>query len=97
VINAAKRILWLPFKKIEEPGKWQKARFISQKIYPLTFKKPKSVDYRMRDQLRGSVGSVMDNKAEGFERGSKNECIKIPVLPGRYKNFSVDCAWLLTP
>lgn len=62
-------------QKFEDLGIWQKARQLSQIVYPLTFKKPISEDYRMRDQLRGSVGSVMDNIAEGFERGSKNEFI----------------------
>lgn len=62
-------------QKFEELVIWQKARILSQKIYPLTFKKPISEDYRIRDQMRGSVGSIMDNVAEGFERGSKNEFI----------------------
>lgn len=62
-------------QKFEDLGIWRKARQLSQIVYPLTFKKPISDDYRMRDQLRGSVGSVMDNIAEGFERGSKNEFI----------------------
>src|SRR5215210_9599827 len=32
-------------------------------------------DLRYKDQIRGSVGSIMDNIAEGFERGSKLEFI----------------------
>jgi four helix bundle protein len=54
---------------------WQKARVLSQFIYPLTFKKPIADDFRMKDQIRGSCGSIMDNIAEGFERGSKYEFI----------------------
>ena len=62
-------------QKFEELGIWQKARALSQKVYPLIFKKPIADDYRLRDQMRGAVGSIMDNVAEGFERGSKNEFI----------------------
>lgn len=54
---------------------WEKARILSDKVYPLTFKEPISSDFRMKDQLRGSSGSIMDNIAEGFERGSKFEFI----------------------
>ena len=61
--------------RFEDLEIWQKARLISQKIYPLTFKEPISLDFRLKDQIRGSCGSVMDNIAEGFERGSKFEFV----------------------
>ena len=53
----------------------KKSRILSDKVYPLTFKEPIAIDFRMKDQLRGSAGSIMDNIAEGFERGSKLEFI----------------------
>jgi four helix bundle protein len=62
-------------QKFEDLEVWKKARTLSNKIYPLTFKEPISNDFRIRDQMRGSVGSIMDNIAEGFERGSKLEFI----------------------
>jgi four helix bundle protein len=62
-------------QKFEDLEVWKKARILSSKIYPLTFKEPISSDFRMKDQMRGSVGSMMDNIAEGFERGSKLEFI----------------------
>ena len=62
-------------QKFEDLEVWKKARILSNKIYPLTFKEPISSDFRMKDQMRGSVGSIMDNIAEGFERGSKLEFI----------------------
>ncbi|HUR67179.1 MAG TPA: four helix bundle protein [Chitinophagaceae bacterium] len=62
-------------QKFEELEVWKKARILSRKIYPLTYKEPIANDFRLRDQRRGSVGSIMDNIAEGFERGSKLEFI----------------------
>ena len=62
-------------QKFEDLEIWKKARILSNKIYPLTFIEPISSDFRIKDQLRGSVGSIMDNIAEGFERGSKLEFI----------------------
>ena len=61
--------------RFEDLEIWKKARELSGKVYPLTFKEPISVDYRLKDQIRGSVGSIMDNISEGFERGSRLEFI----------------------
>jgi four helix bundle protein len=62
-------------QKFEDLEVWKKARILSDKVYPLTFKEPITSDFRMKDQMRGSVGSIMDNIVEGFERGSKLEFI----------------------
>jgi four helix bundle protein len=62
-------------QKFEDLKVWQKARELNRFIYPLTFKEPISSDYRFKDQIRGASGSVMDNIAEGFERGSRLEFI----------------------
>ena len=64
-------------QRFEDLQIWQKARLLSQKIYPLTFIEPIKSDFRFKDQIRGSVGSVMDNIAEGFERSSKLEFINV--------------------
>jgi len=48
---------------------------MSSKIYQLTFTKPICDDFRFKDQVRGSVGSIMDNIAEGFDRGGRLEFI----------------------
>jgi four helix bundle protein len=77
-------------QKFEDLEIWQKARLLSQKTYPLTFIKPINKDFRYKDQIRGSVGSIMDNIAEGFERGSKLEFINSLTLSkgevGEYKS-----------
>lgn len=62
-------------QKFEDLEIWKKVRILSNKIYPLTFIEPIASDFRIKDQMRGSVGSIMDNIAEGFERGSKFEFI----------------------
>jgi four helix bundle protein len=59
----------------EELEIWQLARGLAKKIYELTFHDPISKDFRYKDQLRGASGSIMDNIAEGFGRGSKLEFI----------------------
>lgn len=61
--------------KFEDLEVWKLARLLSQSIYPLTFTDPVKNDYRLKDQMRGSAGSIMDNIAEGFERASQFEFI----------------------
>ena len=63
-------------QKFEDLEVWKKARILSDKVYPLTFKEPISSDFRIKDQMRGSIGSIMDNIAEGFERGTRAEFIQ---------------------
>ena len=61
--------------KFEDLEVWQLARELSKEIYSLTFIEPIKSDFRLKDQMRGSSGSIMDNIAEGFERGSRLEFI----------------------
>lgn len=63
-------------QKFEDILAWQKARELSKKIYELTRLESFSRDYKLRDQIHSSSGSVMDNIAEGFERGSNKEFIQ---------------------
>jgi len=52
--------------RFEDLEIWKKARELSQKVYPLTFTEPIKKDFRLKDQMRGSTGSIMDNISEGF-------------------------------
>jgi four helix bundle protein len=52
-------------RKFEDLAIWQTARKLSLKIFQLTETGPAAKDYRFRDQIRDSAGSVMDNIAEG--------------------------------
>ena len=62
-------------QKFEDLKVWQKARELNRLIYALTFQEPILSDFRFKDQIRGSCGSIMDNIAEGFERVSRLEFI----------------------
>lgn len=62
-------------KQFEDLDVWKKSRQICDEIYKLTSVKPFATDYELKNQILKSSGSVMDNIAEGFERGSKGEFI----------------------
>lgn len=60
--------------KFEELEVWQLARELAKEIFELFSNSEQfSRDYKLKDQINGSSGSVMDNIAEGFERGGRNE------------------------
>jgi len=64
---------WKEFEDIEA---WKRARSLAQKIYELTLTGSLSKDYELVNQSRRSSGSIMDNIAEGFERGGRKEFIQ---------------------
>lgn len=55
---------------------WQKARSLANQIYNLTRMDSFAKDYKLKDQINGSAGSIMDNIAEGFERNGNREFIQ---------------------
>ncbi len=61
--------------RFEDLEIWQLSREYCKNIYPLTCVTPFSRDYKLKDQINDSSGSIMDNIAEGFERMGKNEFI----------------------
>ena len=60
-------------RDFEELAIFQKARELSQKIYPVTNREGFKSDYRFVQQIRAAAGSIMDNIAEGFERTGNKE------------------------
>ncbi len=54
---------------------WKEARRLSFEVYQLTFVQPFLNDFELKDQIRRSAGSVMDNIAEGYERDGRLEFI----------------------
>jgi four helix bundle protein len=63
-------------ERFEDLELWQKARDLCKIVYAYTNKEAFSKDYRLRDQIRGASGSIMDNIAEGFEREGNKEFIQ---------------------
>lgn len=60
-------------KRFEDLEVWQRAREICKLVSVYTKKQDFSRDFTLRDQIRGSSGSAMDNIAEGFERDGNKE------------------------
>ncbi len=60
--------------RFEDLEIWKEARKLSKEIYLITSNNSESKnDFRFRDQIRASSGSIMDNIAEGFERNGNLE------------------------
>jgi four helix bundle protein len=59
--------------KFEDIIAWQKSRVLCQRIFEYMNRGDFARDFKLRDQINASSGSVMDNIAEGFERDGKNE------------------------
>jgi 2-aminomuconate deaminase len=64
-------------KNFEDLETWQIARELHLQIFNLTESVPTlAKDFELKDQVRRSSGSVMDNIAEGFGRSSRLEFIQ---------------------
>ncbi len=60
-------------KRFEDLEVWQLSRQVCSEVYSLTSRGDFSRDYSLKDQIRRAAGSIMDNIAEGFERGGNTE------------------------
>lgn len=63
-------------KRFEDLEIWKMARAFAYEVFEtytnsISFSK----DYELKNQMNASTGSVMDNIAEGFGRGGRNEFI----------------------
>jgi four helix bundle protein len=63
----------MTIQRFEDLEIWKEAREVSILVFKLTETDRFSKDFRFRDQIRASSGSVMDNIAEGFERDGNKE------------------------
>ena len=60
-------------ENFEDLEVWQRARKICQFVDTLIISTPIKNNLRLRDQMEGSSGSIMDNIAEGFDRDGNRE------------------------
>ena len=60
-------------KEFEDLEIWQEARRLSKEIIEIVKTTDLKTDYKLKDQIKGSSVSVMDNIAEGFERDGNLE------------------------
>lgn len=59
--------------RFEDLEIWQEARRLAREIHIISIETELKNDFRFRDQIKASSGSVMDNIAEGFERNGNLE------------------------
>jgi len=65
----------MKFERFEDIEGWKKARELCNEIYEITLEELFMKDFELKNQIRASSGSIMDNIAEGFERNGKAEFI----------------------
>jgi len=96
----------MKIERFEDLEIWQLARELCKYIFIITSKEPFCHDFKLRDQIRTSSGSVMDNIAEGFERDGNREFLQfLSVSKGScgecrsqsYRAFDYDYIDKITP
>lgn len=60
-------------ERFEDLQCWQRARELSKNVYTITKRGDFVKDFEMKGQIRAASGSIMDNIAEGFDRGRRDE------------------------
>jgi four helix bundle protein len=60
-------------KRFEDLEIWQIGRKLSQEIIQISRSSDLKTDFKLKEQIKSSSGSVMDNIAEGFERDGNLE------------------------
>ncbi len=82
----------MKIERFEDLEIWKEARSLSKVVFEITGIKPFVDDYRFRDQIRASAGSIMDNIAEGFERGGNKEFMQfLSVAKGSCGEMRSQC------
>ena len=66
--------------RFEDLKVWQDARDVCKWVSSLQAKLNEKHLFRLKDQIEGSSGSVMDNITEGYERTGKKELINFLII-----------------
>lgn len=59
--------------RFEDLEIWKEARRLAKEIHLISIDTELKLDFRFKNQIKASSGSVMDNIAEGFERDGNLE------------------------
>lgn len=59
--------------RFEDLDIWQEARRLAKEIHILSKETDLKTEFKLKNQIKASSGSVMDNIAEGFERDGNLE------------------------
>ncbi len=59
--------------RFEDLEIWQEARRLAKEIHIISIETGLKSDFKFKEQIKSSSGSVMDNIAEGFERDGNIE------------------------
>ena len=59
--------------RFEDLEIWQEARRLAKEIHLIAIQTGLKLDFKLKEQVKASSGSVMDNIAEGFERDGNLE------------------------
>jgi four helix bundle protein len=66
----------LKVQRFEDLEAWQIARELANQIYKITKQECVRRDFAFVDQIRRAAISIMNNIAEGFERGSNKDFVR---------------------
>jgi four helix bundle protein len=66
----------MKIERFEDLEIWKDGRELCKYLFSLTSRDPFNKDYKLRDQIMASSGSVMDNTTEGFEREGSKEFVQ---------------------
>ncbi|MGQ7945824.1 four helix bundle protein [Flavobacterium sp. WC2509] len=59
--------------RFEDLEIWQESRRLAKEIHIISIETGLKTDFKFKEQIKSSSGSVMDNIAEGFERDGNME------------------------
>src|ERR1700740_3665351 len=71
-----KKLMMATIERFEDIISWKEARSLNKTVGDLIDSDRFKKSYRLINQIEGSAGSIMDNIAEGFERGGNKEFVQ---------------------